>query len=49
MQTQNWLGALNSFVRVMSKSFWLVTGLYLFINILLVLLAAPGANAASWI
>jgi 4-amino-4-deoxy-L-arabinose transferase-like glycosyltransferase len=47
MQTQTWLGAVNSFARVMPKSFWLVTGLYLFVNILLVLLASPGANLAQ--
>ena len=47
MQIYNWLDAVNSFVRGMPKSFWLVTGLYVFVNILLVLLAAPGASLAQ--
>ena len=47
MQIQNWLDAANSFVRGMPKFFWLVTGLYLLVNMLLVLLAAPGANLAQ--
>ena len=47
MQIHNWLDAVNSFVRGMPKSFWLVTGLYLFLNMLLVLLAVPGANLAQ--
>ena len=47
MQIHNWLDAVNSFVRGMPKSFWLVTGLYVFVNIVLVLLETPGANLAQ--
>ncbi|MFL2688095.1 MAG: ArnT family glycosyltransferase [Alphaproteobacteria bacterium] len=47
IQIQNWLDTANSFVRGMPKFFWLVTGLYLLVNMLLVLFAAPGANLAQ--